>query len=154
MVYHTRCVARGIERALLVADLPFLSYQESPVQALRSAVQALAAPAQAVGLIEPGGRFTLAELTQAPAALAVGSFQPVIDRFVAQAGAAEVDYVHGDDALAQLALRAGCCGLHFPLVPKGELLKRVVHGGPLPRKTFSMGEADEKRFYVEARRIR
>ena len=40
------------------------------------------------------------------------------------------------------------------MVPKGELLKRVVHGGPLPRKTFSMGEADEKRFYVEARRIR
>lgn len=37
MVYHTRCVARGIERALLMADLPFLSYQESPVQALRSA---------------------------------------------------------------------------------------------------------------------
>ncbi|MFP5464031.1 MAG: 3-methyl-2-oxobutanoate hydroxymethyltransferase [Gammaproteobacteria bacterium] len=37
MVYHTRCVARGLERALLLADLPFLSYQESPVQALRSA---------------------------------------------------------------------------------------------------------------------
>lgn len=37
MVYHTRCVARGLERALLVADLPFLTYQESPEQALRSA---------------------------------------------------------------------------------------------------------------------
>ena len=37
MVYHTRCVARGLERALLLADLPFLSYQESPQQALRSA---------------------------------------------------------------------------------------------------------------------
>ena len=51
-------------------------------------------------------------------------------------------------------LGPGHAGLHFPTVPKGELLKRVVHGGPLPRKTFSMGEADEKRFYVEARRIR
>ena len=39
-------------------------------------------------------------------------------------------------------------------VGKSELLRRVVHEGPLPRKAFSMGEAHEKRFYVEARRIR
>jgi hypothetical protein len=93
-------------------------------------------------------------LSDPPSALAVGSFQPVLDELVARAGAAEIDYVHGDEALAQLAQREGHAGLHFPTVPKGELLKRVVHGGPLPRKTFSMGEADEKRFYVEARRIR
>jgi hypothetical protein len=122
--------------------------------ALHQAVQAATAPRQAVGLIEPSGRFTLAELAPPPMALAVASFQPVIDRFVEAGGAAEVDYVHGDEALLQLALRPGHAGLHFPTVPKGELLKRVVHGGPLPRKTFSMGEADEKRFYVEARRIR
>jgi DNA-binding transcriptional regulator LsrR (DeoR family) len=78
----------------------------------------------------------------------------VIDRLVAQGGAREVDYVHGDDVLEQLAQREGCVGLHFPVVAKGELLRRVVHEGPLPRKTFSMGEADEKRFYIEARRIR
>jgi DNA-binding transcriptional regulator LsrR (DeoR family) len=84
----------------------------------------------------------------------VGSVQPVIDRLVAQGGAREVDYVHGDEVLEQLAQREGCVGLHFPAVAKGELLRRVVHAGPLPRKTFSMGEADEKRFYIEARRIR
>jgi hypothetical protein len=144
-----------VRQALAEAFGPALRLTEMPsAQAMRGAVQTVAAPAQAVGLIEPGGRFALVELTQPPAALAVGSFQPVIDRFVAQGGAAEVDYVHGDDALQQLAQRDGCCGLHFPVVPKSELLKRVVHGGPLPRKTFSMGEADEKRFYVEARRIR
>jgi hypothetical protein len=124
------------------------------VEAMRRRVHDAAAPLQAVGLIEPGGRFSVAELPEPLAALAVGSWQPVIDRFVAEGGAAELDYVHGDDALEQLAQREGHVGLHFPIVPKGELLKRVVHGGPLPRKTFSMGEADEKRFYIEARRIR
>jgi len=132
-----------------------LRLEELPsAQAMRERVQAAPAPRQAVGLIGPGARYAVAELADPPAALAVASFQPVIDRFVAQRGAAEVDYVHGDDALQQLALREGCLGLHFPVVPKGELLRRVVHEGPLPRKTFSMGEADEKRFYVEARRIR
>ena len=140
-------LAQAFGAALRVTELP-------SAQAMRDAVQAVAAPGQAVGLIEPGGRFALAELPQPREALAVASFQPVIDRFVAQDGAAEVDYVHGDEALAELAQRPGHLGLHFPVVPKGELLKRVVHGGPLPRKTFSMGEADEKRFYVEARRIR
>lgn len=140
-------LAQAFGAALRLTEMP-------DAAALQQAVQAATAPRQAVGLIEPGGRFALAELSPPPAALAVASFQPVIDRFVEAGGAAEVDYVHGDEALLQLALRAGHAGLHFPTVPKGELLKRVVHGGPLPRKTFSMGEADEKRFYVEARRIR
>ena len=47
-----------------------------------------------------------------------------------------------------------CAVLYLAAVDKSELLRRVAHDGPLPRKTFSMGEAHEKRFYVEARRIR
>jgi hypothetical protein len=145
---------RGSLRAALAAAFgPRLALQAAPsAEAMRERVAA--ATGQVVGLVEPGGRFAVAELAEPPAALAVGSFQPVLDELVARGGAAEIDYVHGDEALAQLAQREGHAGLHFPNVPKGELLKRVVHGGPLPRKTFSMGEADEKRFYVEARRIR
>ena len=148
-------VSADLRPALAEAFGTRLRLSELPsAQAMRDRVQAAAAPHQAVGLIGPGARFAVAELADPPAALAVASFQPMIDRFVAQHGAAEVDYVHGDEALQQLASREGCLGLHFPLVPKSELLRRVVHEGPLPRKTFSMGEADEKRFYVEARRIR
>ena len=55
MVYHTKCVARGIKRALLIADMPFGSYQESPSQAVRSAVKLLKAGAHAVK-IEGGQR--------------------------------------------------------------------------------------------------
>jgi hypothetical protein len=132
-----------------------LSLIELPsAEAMRERVRAVPAPRQAVGLIGPGARYAVAELSEPPAALAVGSFQPVIDRLVAQGMAAEVDYVHGDQALQQLAQREGRLGMHFPVVAKSELLKRVVHEGPLPRKTFSMGEAEEKRFYIEARRIR
>jgi 3-methyl-2-oxobutanoate hydroxymethyltransferase len=50
MVYHTRCVARGAERAFIVADMPFGSYQQSPVQALRNAAKLMAAGAQMVKL--------------------------------------------------------------------------------------------------------
>jgi hypothetical protein len=109
---------------------------------------------QAVGLVRPGGRFELAELPQAPAPLAVGSWQPVLDRFIEAGGAAQIDYVHGDDVVERLGQQDACVGLHLPTLGKHELLSRVVQDGPLPRKTFSMGEAHEKRYYVEARRIR
>jgi len=65
-----------------------------------------------------------------------------------------VDYVHGDEVLERLAQADGQIGIHLAAVGKSDLLRMVVREGPLPRKTFSMGEAHEKRFYVEARRIR
>ncbi|MFO1297313.1 MAG: DUF1015 domain-containing protein [Rubrivivax sp.] len=86
--------------------------------------------------------------------LAVATVQAFVDRFVAEGGASAIDYVHGDEVLERLAQPGGRLGLHLATVAKAELLRRVVREGPLPRKTFSMGEADEKRFYVEARRIR
>jgi hypothetical protein len=84
----------------------------------------------------------------------VGTLQPVIDGLLERGGATHIDYVHGDDVLERLGAAEGSLGLHLPTVAKGDLLKMVVREGPLPRKTFSMGEAHEKRFYVEARRIR
>jgi hypothetical protein len=125
--------------------------------ALRAQVQAAQADAaggQAVGLIGPGGCFDLVQIADPPARLAVGTLQAFLDGFIAGGGAADIDYVHGDDALERLAGRDGHAGIHFAPVGKSELLRRVVHEGPLPRKTFSMGEAHEKRYYVEARRIR
>jgi hypothetical protein len=125
-------------------------------QAMRARLAAKAASCesrQAFGLIEPGPRFTMVEIAHPRASLAVATVQAFVDGFVEQGGAAEVDYVHGDDVLERLALQSGHAGLHIGTVGKGELLERVMREGPLPRKTFSMGEADEKRFYVEARRI-
>ena len=122
--------------------------------AMRQRVHAAAAPAQAFGIVGPGARFAVAEIAAAPAPLAVGTLQGFVDAFIAHGGAADVDYVHGDDVLERLGQQPGQIGLHLATVPKSELLRRVLLDGPLPRKTFSMGEAHDKRFYFEARRIR
>jgi hypothetical protein len=121
---------------------------------MRGRVQSAPAGVQAIGLIEPGGHFAVIEVTGAPTPLAVGTLQPVLDRLLEQGGATQIDYVHGDDVIERLGQQAGCAGFHVPALGKHELLTRVVLGGPLPRKTFSMGEAHEKRYYIESRRIR
>jgi hypothetical protein len=109
---------------------------------------------QAFGVVGPGPRFGIVAIDAPPSSLAVGTVQDFVDRFIDQGGAEQVDYVHGDDVLERLGQQPGQVGLHLDTVGKSELLKRVVLEGPLPRKTFSMGEAHEKRFYIEARRIR
>jgi hypothetical protein len=109
---------------------------------------------QVAGLIGPGARFSVIEISDAPSTLAVGTLQPFIDQFIERGGAVDIDYVHGDDVLERLAMNEGNVGIHLATVSKTDLLRMVVREGPLPRKTFSMGEAHEKRFYVEARRIR
>jgi len=122
--------------------------------AMRDRVHAARGPTHTAGVIGPGRCFSVIEIADPHSTLAVGTFQPFVDRFIERGGATHVDYVHGDDALERLALEGRNAGLHLPAVRKDELLRMVVREGPLPRKAFSMGEANEKRFYVEARRIR
>jgi hypothetical protein len=122
--------------------------------AMRQRVAAPAAGTQVLGLIEPGRGCSVIEIVDPPSPLAVGTLQPLLDRLLQQGGATQIDYVHGDDVIERLGQGAGNTGFHVPALGKHELLTRVVHDGPLPRKTFSMGEAHEKRYYVEARRIR
>lgn len=162
-------VRSDVRAALAEAFGPRFSCREVPdAEAMRAQVQTLQAAVagtgatvspgrradQAAGLVEPGGRCSVICIADPPASLAVGTLQPFIDRLVARGGAAAVDYVHGDESLQRLAQQPECAGFHLGTVAKGELLKRVMHEGPLPRKTFSMGEAHEKRYYVEARKIR
>lgn len=64
-----------------------------------------------------------------------------------------LDYVHGEDAVRHLVSGGGAVGFLLPPMDKATLFAAVRAGGALPRKTFSMGEADDKRFYLEARRI-
>lgn len=65
-----------------------------------------------------------------------------------------VDYIHGEDTLRTLASRPGAVGFLFPGMDKSGLFPAVRSDGALPRKTFSMGHAHDKRFYLECRRIR
>jgi len=93
-------------------------------------------------------------VAQPAAQLAVGTLQAFLDEYVAQTPGAKVDYIHGEDVVLQLSAREGAIGFILPPMGKQELFPTVIHDGVLPRKTFSMGEAHDKRFYLEARKIR
>lgn len=84
--------------------------------------------------------------------LTVGTLQNAIDA-VLVAGTGEVDYIHGADVVKQLSMRNDAVGFLLPTMKKEELFPTVVYDGALPRKTFSMGEANEKRYYMECRKI-
>jgi hypothetical protein len=85
--------------------------------------------------------------------LPVGTLQSFIDAWLKEGAAEKIDYVHGIDVVLNLATQSENCGFYLPPMPKDALFKTVIVDGALPRKTFSMGEAVEKRFYMEARRI-
>lgn len=80
--------------------------------------------------------------------LAVGTLQ----RFLDEKGV-KTDYIHGADVTERLGREAGNMGFLLPPMDKNALFDTVEADGVLPRKTFSMGEANEKRFYLEARKI-
>lgn len=84
--------------------------------------------------------------------LSVGSVQAFLDKYISTHGG-EIDYIHGDTTLKRLAAEPGVIGFEFAPLGKDQLFPAVVADGALPRKTFSMGEAADKRYYLEARRI-
>ena len=84
--------------------------------------------------------------------LAVGTLQGVIDQYLKDNGG-EVDYIHGDDVTRELGSKPGNMGFLLPAMGKEQLFKTVMADGVLPRKTFSMGHAQDKRYYIEARKI-
>lgn len=85
--------------------------------------------------------------------LAVSQLQPVLDEFLAGRKDAEIDYIHGEDEVFRLGSQPGAVAVLLPPVAKDSFFDTIGSGGPLPRKSFSMGEASEKRFYLEARKI-
>ncbi|MBO5339838.1 MAG: DUF1015 domain-containing protein [Oscillospiraceae bacterium] len=90
-----------------------------------------------------------------PAAqLAVGTLQNFLDDWLLNHPGAGIDYIHGEDVVEELSQRADAVGFLLPAMGKEELFPTVIHDGVLPRKTFSMGHANDKRFYLEARKIR
>ncbi len=105
-----------------------------------------------IGLITSSG-FGGLEVLNPDSNLPVGTLQNFLDVFVQEGGGRDIDYIHGTDAVLRLGSRPGCAGFYLPAMDKNELFKTVILDGALPRKTFSMGEAKEKRFYMEARRL-
>lgn len=88
--------------------------------------------------------------------LAVARLQPEIDTFLKELpdlSKAEIDYIHGTDEVLKLGSKENSLGILLPPIAKDSFFETINGRGPLPRKSFSMGEADEKRFYLECRRL-
>ncbi len=85
--------------------------------------------------------------------LAVGTLQNFLDAYLKENGG-EVDYIHGGQITDGLGSKPGNIGFKLPAMGKDQLFKTVIADGVLPRKTFSMGHAEDKRYYVEGRKIR
>lgn len=96
--------------------------------------------------------YHLYKLTEPKASIAAGTLQLIIDSLLEQK-LASVDYIHGKEVTATLGSKEGNIGLILPEVSKATFFDSIIRDNALPRKTFSMGEANEKRYYMEARKI-
>lgn len=83
----------------------------------------------------------------------VATMQTGLDAFVEAHSEVKIDYIHGADVVQSLGTKPGNVGFILPDIAKNDLFRGVVFDGVLPRKTFSMGEAHEKRYYMEAKTI-
>jgi len=108
---------------------------------------------QAIGLVGASKGFGVIEIANPSSNLPVGTIQSFLDVFLKIDGAEKIDYVHGQDVTVKLGSQPNNAGFYLPGMRKSDLFKTVILDGALPRKTFSMGEAREKRFYIEARKI-
>ena len=84
---------------------------------------------------------------------AIKVIQEYIDAYLEKNQNAKVDYIHGDEYLKEVTLQSGGIGIYMPTLPKDELFDYILKHGILPRKSFSMGEAEDKRYYLESRVI-
>lgn len=137
----------AIHRAVFVPDTDsFLEEMDHYMASLHGN-----APAQRFRVVWQGGEREM-EIPHPDRTLAVGSVQDFLDEYLdKQAG--RIDYIHGEDVVRSLAQK-GAVGILLPAMEKDDLFKTVICEGALPRKTFSMGEASDKRFYLECRKIR
>ena len=110
----------------------------------------------------PGGDYMLRGVTQGQSgtvgvsASCIGdmltALQAFLDDYVANAGGS-IDYIHGEDVVFRLAEEERCAGLILPAMDKSELFATVTSRGVFPKKSFSVGHARDKRYYLECRRI-
>jgi hypothetical protein len=127
------------------------SYTVKPARTTAEVMERVAsATEQTFGYCDQDG-YAAYTLTDPASSIPAGTLQAVIDALVA--AGREVDYIHGSDATSEIGRRATHLGLFLPAVPKESFFASIVADGALPRKTFSLGEADDKRYYLESRRI-
>lgn len=99
------------------------------------------------------GKEVAMSLSNTKGRIPVDVLQNFLDRYLEKHPDIKIDYIHGHDDLVQLANKGHNCGILLGSIHKENLFTAIAAGGVLPRKTFSMGEAYEKRYYMECRKL-
>ncbi|MHB8094659.1 MAG: DUF1015 domain-containing protein [Candidatus Aminicenantales bacterium] len=152
-----RILFNGAPKTYLLEDMKAFyggrfSFAPSPgFEEMKASVDSREEGRHRVGIINAGG-FGVIEIEKPDSNLAVGTLQIFLDAFL-KSSTASLDYVHGTDAIKHLGMKPGNMAFYLPAMDKNQLFRTVILDGALPRKTFSMGEAWEKRFYLEARKL-
>ena len=123
-----------------------------PVDKLLSEITAICAPGGIPVEWQAGTRQGIIFLDPKQGTLPVAVLQPFLDSFLKERGGV-IDYIHGEEAAAELAGQKNAISFLMPKISKDDFFRGIVMDGVLPRKTFSMGHAQEKRYYLECRRI-
>jgi uncharacterized protein (DUF1015 family) len=100
------------------------------------------------------GRFGVCKVKDPEYTLVVATLQAFLDQYLKEQPVTRIDYIHGAQSVSELGTKANSAGFYLPAISKHDLFRTIIFDGALPRKTFSMGEADEKRFYLECRKIK
>lgn len=85
--------------------------------------------------------------------MTVEFFQEFLDGYLEKHPEITIDYIHGEDAVREMGSKPGNAGFFMPPLDKSTFFRRIIEVGPYPRKTFSIGEATEKRYYLESRKL-
>jgi hypothetical protein len=101
-----------------------------------------------------GGSCGIIKVAKPKRQLEYATLQTFLDGYLKDNPSIKIDYVHGEKIVEDLGTKPGNMGFFLPVIPKGTFFKTIIIDGVLPRKTFSMGHADEKRFYLECRKIK
>lgn len=107
---------------------------------------------QNIGFIQEG-RYGIISIKNSAVNPAVANLQPFLETFLARHPRARIDYIHEEEVVSALGAKPGNAGFFLPPLEKKDLFKTIAAYGSLPKKTFSIGRAEEKRFYMECRKI-
>jgi hypothetical protein len=152
------------ETLTLLAALPGFSSRETSTREELVRLTAEPVDGNRYGIISEG---RYAVVTTSAGGIATASLQPLLDKAVSSGSSLSIDYIHGEDELFRLAkehsvlvppaqvppVLVPVTGILLPPVQKAGFFDTIARHGPLPRKSFSMGEAWEKRFYIECRKL-
>lgn len=149
-----RVITKTDDEALLqamMAELGLIKCQDDCEATQTGECMQSASSLQRLGIVQ-NGQVREMMITKPTSKLTVGSLQQFLDAYLEE-HAGEIDYIHGNDVLCKLTKQSGSIGFLLPDPEKKDLFPSVISDGALPRKTFSMGHAADKRYYLECRRI-